>query len=246
MPSALQNLLNLRDLAKGNVAEQENKIPPLNIPSKEKDCRLREWGTVDFNDLTLHSRLKSSRSLSPSQILAKRSMKNQFKSDANKSFSSNDESPACSSYGSSSILSTHGTSFDRVFWDYHESPKAPIRAFQIQRSSSPELGEFGKNVVIDGGPIMTDDSTTLSDNMSKSSVGGDSETNLSVKSKKEKHVEQLKKIMDSYNCMVCRPPFEENDEVGDRSQWPDALQLVPATETELGGATKTGVLMQSM
>jgi len=246
MPSALQSLLNLRDFARENEAEKNNGTALLKKPFKETDCRLREWGTVDFNDLTLHSRLKSSRSLSPSQILVRRSIKNQFMTNSDKSFSSNDESSGSSSFRSNSILSTHGTSSDRVFWDYYESPKTPMRAFEMQRSSSIELDELSESVFIDGGPGTTDDSTAVSDNMSKGSLGDDSASNLAVKSKSEKQADQLRKIMDSYNSMVCRPPIEENDEIGEMNQWPDSLMFAPTTEPELASTTKSGALMQSI
>ena len=248
MPSALQSILNLRDFVKENEAEQKNGMAlPKKSSAEKTNCRLREWGTVDFNDLTVHSRVKSNRPQSPSQSLVRRSIKNQFAINPDRSSSStgsSNEGSRSSSFGSHSILSANGTSFDRVFWDYYESPKAPMRAFQMQRSSSIELDELDKSVFIDGGPGATDDSTTVSDNMSKGSLGGDSETNLSVKSKTERHADQLRKIMDSYNSMVCRPPIEENDEIGERNQWPDSVML--AAETELASSTKTGVLMQSM
>jgi len=242
MPSALQSLLNLRDFASEKEAGQKNGTAPHAKKSFiDKESRLREWGTVDFNDLTLHSRLKASLGNSPSM---RRSVRNQSMINPNKSFTSSDDGSRSSSFGTTSMSSAYGTSFDRVFWDYYESPMAPTRAFQMQRSSSLEFDELGKSFLIDGGPGTNDDSTTMSDNMSKGSLGGDSETNISVKSKTEKHADQLKKIMDSYNEMVCLPPLEENDDLGERNQWADPVML--SAEPELASTTKTRVLMQSM
>lgn len=240
LPSPLQSLLTLRDVASTNQAVNGSDTKK---PSIEKnDYRLREWGTIDFNDVSLHSRLKASIGNSPG---IRRAIRNQSIINSDRSFSSSyDEGSSSSSVGSSSFMSGHGTSFDRVFWDYYESPSAPARAFQMQRSASIEYDELGKNFVIDGGPGTIDDSSTMSDNISKGSLAGDSEAHLPVKSKIDSHADQLKKIMDSYNTMVCQPAQEDNDDLLERNQWNESTILL--TEPELLRAMKTGVHVPSM
>ncbi len=238
MPSALQSLLT--DFASTN--EEFNVNSTKESPAEKKDYRLREWGTIDFNDFSLHTRLKASLGASP---MIRRTLRNQSMIASDRSVnSSNDDGSGPSSFGSSSFVSVHGTSFDRVFWDYYESPSVPARAFQMQRSASIEYDELGKNVVIDGVPGATDDSSTMSDNISKGSLGGDSETNLSAKSKIDRHADHLKKIMDSYNTMVCQPPHEDNDDMLERNQWNESTILL--AEPELARAMKAGAQVQSM
>jgi hypothetical protein len=240
MPSALQSLLNLRHYTSGNQSVNENDTKKSSI--EKKDCRLREWGTIDFNDFSLHSRLKATLGSSPG---IRRTIRNQSMINSDRSLkSSSDDGSGSSSFGSGSMVSLYGTSFDRVFWDYYESPNEPARAFQMQRSASIEYDELGKSVVIDGGPGTTDDSSTMSDNISKGSLGCDSETNLSVKSKIDRHADHLKKIMDSYNTMVCQPPQDDNDDLLERNQWAESSILL--TEPELARTMKTGGLVQSM
>ncbi len=235
MPSPLLSLL--KDFESKNEGDNENDAKESS--AEKKDYRLREWGTIDFNDLSLHTRLKASIGNSPSPMI-RRTIRNQSMINSDRSVnSSNDDGSGPSSFGSNSMLSVHGTSFDRVFWDYYEAPSVPARAFQMQRSTSIDYDELGKNVVIDGGPGTTDDSSTMSDNISKGSLGGDSE---STKSKIDRHADYLRKIMDSYDTMVCQPPEEDNDDMLEKNQWNESTILL--TEPELARAMKAGVQRQ--
>lgn len=241
IPSPLENLLTSRHFANGNRAAKGKDAKDVSV--EKKDSRLREWGTIDFSDFSLHSRLKATLG-SPG---VRRSIRNHsiIHSDRS-SINSGDDGSHALSLGSksSSIVSAYGTSFDRVFWDYYESPNVPAKAFQMQRSASIEYDELGKSVVIDGGPGTTDDSSTISDNISKGSLGGDSETNLSVKSKIDRHTDHLKKIMDSYNTMVCQTPHDDDDELSERNQWHDSTMLSP--EPEVARTMKGGGLVHTM
>ena len=232
IPSPLESLLTLHDFASKDEAVDQSDEKKTSI--ERKDYRLREWGTIDFNDISLHSRLKSSLGHSP---VIRRTIRTQSITTSERSLTGEGSGSGSSSLGSNSLPSLYGTSFDRVFWDYYESPNVPARAFQMQRSASIDYDELGKSVVIDGTPGMADDSSTMSDNISKGSLG-DSDTNLSIKSKTDRHAEHLKKIMDSYNVMVCQPPQEENDDMLEKNQWNESSILL--AEPELVRAMKTG------
>lgn len=239
LPSPLESVLTLRDFASGNQAGSENETKKQS--TEETDYLLREWGTIDFNDFSLHSRLKTTLGNSP---LIRRKILRQSMINSDRSLSSGIDGSVSSSLGSSPMLNAYGKSFDRVFWDYYEPPKVPAAAFQMQRSASIEYEEDSKSVVINGGPGITDDSSTLSDNVSKGSLGVESEINLSMKSKIDRHRDHLKKIMDSYNEIVCQPPQDVNGDLGERNQWPESSMFV--TEPDLARTMKTGVFVKSM
>lgn len=236
MPSPLQSLLAVRDFANSKHGVDKNDAKKTSV--EKKDGRLREWGTIDFNDISFHSRSKPTLG-SPG---IRRMIRNQSMITSDRSLNSDDGSGS-GSFGSNSMLSMHGTSFDRVFWDYYDTPNVPAKAFQMQRSVSIEYDELGKSVVIHGGPGTIDDSSTMSDNISKGSLG-DSDTNLSTKSKIDSHADHLRKIMDSYNTMVCQRPQEDNDDMLERRQFSDSTMLL--NERELSGSMKSGVLVQSL
>ena len=234
LPSSLESLISLKQFAVDTKLAKKNGSK---LPGKkkftDKDVRLREWGTVEFGDiLSLQAMSTSSRSPSPSTSLLKMASINQSLIKAEHSQNS-DEISAASSLASSPLSTTYGTSFDRVFWDYYDSPKTPGRALQIQRSPSFEFDRAS----IEGD--RSNDSVATSD---KSSIGDESDTSVTVKSKADKHAEQLRKFMDAYNSTVCAPQVQDDiSEVGEKSQWPDAVGLSGTSDTELANAPKTGV-----
>jgi hypothetical protein len=204
LPLPLKSLLSLKQFAISKEAA-EMMIP--SIPTKEsatEDVRLREWGTVDFGDMMqLQAFSRSSRSPSPSTRIFQLSSTTQSNPKHDKTQIGDSVSPG-SSFGSSPLSSSYGgTSFDRVFWDYYDSPKTPRRAFQIQRSPSFEFDEASIEIEKE----MNDDSMLASDNASKSSHGGESDTIVSQSSKVEKHIEQLRQFMDAYDTKMCKQPL---------------------------------------
>jgi hypothetical protein len=237
LPSSLESLLSLKEFAiETKTARRNGTDPPSKRVFPHRDVRLKEWGTVDFSELPLHAMGKSSRGNSPSPSLLKMSIVNQSTMKPEKSQSSDDASNA-SSYGSTPVSSTYGTSFERVFWDYYDSPKTP--GLQIQKSPSFELDHRS----IEG--ETNEDSVVASDNASKSSIGGDSDTNQSQKSKVEKQAEYLKKFMDAYNTTVCTAHIQENSiELEEKPQWSESVAL--GQELEVAITPKSGILTQNM
>ena len=232
-PSPLESLLFLKQFAKETkIAKKNDTEVPAKRTFTEGDIRLREWGAVDFSELPLQAIAKSSRGNSPSPSLLRMSVLNQPALKAETSQNSDDASPA-SSYASTPVSSAFGTSFDRVFWDYYDSPKTPGRALQIQRSPSFEFD----SVSMEAGGESNEDSTGASDTASKSSLGAESDTNNTQKSR----VEKLKQFMDAYDATVCSPHIQEKQmEPGEKSHWPDSVGLDHLAE--LANAPKKGVL----
>jgi hypothetical protein len=235
LPSALDSLISLRQFAVENKLAKKNGTK---LPGKKKfseqDVRLREWGTVEFGEfMSLQAMSMSSRSPSPSTSILKMAGINHSMIKAERSQNRDEISPS-SSFGSSPVSSAYGISFDRVFWDYYDSPKTPGRSLQIQRSPSFEL-----LVSIDGIPgTNNDDSIAASD---KSSVGDESDTNVSMKSKSDKHVEQLRKFMDRYNATVCSPQYQDEfSEIGDKTQWSDSMGLMGSGDPEIATTPRAG------
>ncbi|KAL3920504.1 MAG: hypothetical protein SGILL_003231 [Bacillariaceae sp.] len=216
LPSALESLIILKQFAiDTKLAKKNGMNPPGKKKFTEKEVRLREWGTIEFGEFTpLQAMSMSSRSPSPSTSILKMAGINPAMIKAERSQNSDEISPS-SSFASSPISSTYGTSFDRVFWDYYDSPKTPGRALQIQRSPSFEL-----LVSLEGDRETNhDDSIATSD---KSSVGDDSDTSVSMKSKGDKHAEQLLKFMEGYDAIVCAPQAEDDVSVtGDKANRDD-------------------------
>jgi len=224
LPHPLKSLLSLRIFEIGDQAVNENRTKESSI--EKKDCRLREWGTIDLNEYSLHSRFKIHKG---SGFGLKKVVRNQsiINSDRSFSFSGSDDGSDSSSLGSRSLVSTHGNSFDRVFWDYYEIPNTRARAFHMQRSPSIKYDELGKNVIVDGSFEAIDDSSTMSGNISNVclSFGGDSKNNLSISTKTDRHKEYLYKFMDSYNTVVCQPPHEGNDDMIESNHRHDSMLL---------------------
>ncbi|KAG7347429.1 vacuolar membrane-associated protein [Nitzschia inconspicua] len=198
LPLPLQSLLSLKQCA---VNKKIAKTMVSNLPKKEfapDDIRLHEWGTVDFGDsMQLQTNPRSSRSPSPNTSIFKISGGDQATNKAQ----NNDSISPGSSFATSPLSSTYGTSFDRVFWDYYDSPKTPKRAFHMQRSPSFEF-DVGS---IDAERDTNEESLAASDNASKSSQGGESDTNTSQASKGDRHLDLLRHSMEGYDTKICKP-----------------------------------------
>jgi hypothetical protein len=236
IPSSLESLLQLKQLGlEAKTTKKNGKEHPRRKTIGDKDIRLKEWGSVDFSELPF----PASRGNSPSPSLLKMAVLSQSAIRSEKSQNIDDASSA-SSYPTAS--SPYGTSFDRVFWDYYESPKTPGRAFQIQRSPSLEFD----NSSTDYGNEMNEDSIIVSDNASRSSGGGESESNVSHRSKVERYVEQLKKFMEAYDATVCSPTLQENSiDMGDKPTICSDTIVVSESDNEHSSTPKMGAFSQS-
>lgn len=218
MPTPLESLLILKQYAR---ELEEAKKNGTEFPAKkrftDKDVRLREWGTVDFNESLAQPLSKESRVNSPSPSAS-------FLSSAQnhigiKNVKSDDASIA-SSYSSTPGSSKYGTSYDRLFWDNYKSPKTPMRAFQIQPSPSLEFDTAIRRA--DTEPSANEDFHSISDTASKISVGCDIASNISHPSESDRRFEHLRKIMDSYDSIVCAPRIQESVVADDRSHHSDS------------------------
>ena len=240
IPPSLESLLQLKKIGlEAKTAKKNGKEPPKRKTIGDKDIRLKEWGSVDFSELPFPAMSRSSRGNSPSPSLLKMAVLNQSAIRSEKSQNSDDASSA-SSYPT--VSSPYGTSFDRVFWDYYDSPKNPGPALKIQRSPSFEFD----NSSIDYGNEMNEDLIIASDNASRSSGGGESESNVSQKSKVERYVEQLKKFMEAYDATVCTPTLQENSiDMGDKPTMFSDTIVVSDSDNELSSTPKMGAFSQS-
>lgn len=214
LPLPLKSILSLKEIA---IIKKIAKMTGAALPVKEiapKDVPLREWGTVDFGDhIQLQGYSRSRLSPSPSTSMFKVAEVSPATMKAENAHNSDVASPG-SSFASSPLSSTYGTSYDRVFWDYYDSPKTPMRAFQIQRSPSFEF----EKASIEGEREMNDESLAASDAASKNSIGGESDTNHSQTSKPDKHLKLLREFMDGYDASICKQyvadvPNEPGDKV---------------------------------
>jgi hypothetical protein len=214
LPKPLESLLSLKQCALSIKAAKrtESIIPKSRVT--EEDIRLQEWGTVDFGKLMrLHTSSRPNQGSNPGENTPKMTSLNQSAIKAEKSQGSDVVSPG-SSFACSPLSSTYGTSFDRVFWDYYDSPKTPGKELQIQRSPSFQF---------DGAPIEADrekkdDSNAASDNVSKSSFGGESDNN-SQSSKADKDVNQLRQFMEAYDERICmHVPVNDHPNSAEKSE----------------------------
>ena len=217
MPSSLIYLLKLHQLSieteKARLSGSEVKIRK---SSSSKDIPLREWGTVDFADITIHAKSKLGRSDSPSsrrmspELLLERS-------EGSESGGSNSSSFA------SHVSSMFGMSYDRVLWEAGESPSTTKKAIQIQRSPSLEFEPLGTPLPIDSDTVLSEDTISLSSSRgSKGSSGrlsggaveempAENETPSSLVAKREKHIENLRKLMEAHDTRLCTPAAAQVD-----------------------------------
>lgn len=217
LPTPLQSLLSLKLYA---MELNEAKKMGSHFPSIKRfvdvSIRLREWGTVDFSELPSQPVSKASRGNSPSPSGPFFfSAQNRIGSKGDR----NDEVSDASSYSSTPGSSKFGTSYDRLFWDSYESPKTPIRAFQIQRSASLDLDVSSRLASFEN--TANDEFATLPDNASAL----------------DKHTDQLKKLMDLHDSMICAPRTQEISDGDARANYSDSGTI---SEPSVAITTKFG------
>jgi hypothetical protein len=116
----------------------------------------------------------------------------------------------------SSMLSM---SYDRVLWDHCDSPSTIRKSIKIQRSPSMEFDQLHISLPLDSDTAFSEDSISLDlegiDTASRSSTGrasvgageaewtGDNDTNESRVSKREKHGENLRRMMEAHDTKSC-------------------------------------------
>jgi hypothetical protein len=239
LPTPLQSLLSLKLYS---MEINEAKKSGGNFPTKKRftdeGLRLREWGTVDFNELPTQPMSKSSRVNSPSPsgtFLFSAQNRAGSKSDRN------DDASIASSYSSTPGSSKFGTSYDRLFWDSYESPKTPMRAFQIQRSPSLEFDVLSRRASIE--LTSNEDFVTISDNVLTSTIDRDCDNNPLQQSTSDKHTDQLKKIMDLYDSMICAPRTQEINEGDARSNLSDSGTI---GDPSIVSTTKSGATTKNL
>lgn len=243
IPSALASILSLKRLS-SNSEVTGDELPSKNCHSA-KESSLRVWGTVDFQDLPTNAMSRSRRGGSPSPSILRGSAHSHSRNSFIEMSQSSDDGSNSSRYTDSPVSSQYGTSYDRLFWEYYKAPKTPKRAFRIQRSRSLEFdkfGQFGNESGVEG-----DDSVSIAtDVASKGSLGGDSDTNESQKSKSGKlHTGTLRMFMDKYDGMVCGPSITKDPNLTEvKPQWSGSIVL--GEPSELSSTPKAGALTQNL
>jgi hypothetical protein len=235
LPTPLESLLSLKQYAQEiDKAKESDTQFVARKRFNDVDVRLREWGTLDLNEFRVLPFPRESRGNSP--IPSATYLINPHKRVGSKSDKSDDASIA-SSPGSSK----YGTSYDRLFWDYYEVPKTPTRAFHIQRSQSLEFDIASKRSYVE--PTTNEDFFAGSVHTSRRSTAGGSDMNLLQESESDRHTEILKKIMDSYDSLICAPHTQENGEADDRSYHSDSGIT---GESNLVSTLKSGGVMKTL
>jgi hypothetical protein len=212
MPSALTSLLKLHQLS-GDM--EKARLSGVQLKVKKsfdgKDLPLREWGTVDFSESQSHSKPKATRSNSP--IVRKASPEYLVE----KSEESGDSCGSNSSGFASHVSSMLSMSYDRVLWDHCDSPSTIKKSIQIQRSPSMDFDQLHNSLPLDSDTAFSEeDSMSIgTDTASRSSTGrasvgageaewtGDNDTNASRVSKREKHGENLRRMMEAHDTRSC-------------------------------------------
>jgi hypothetical protein len=237
IPSALDSILKIGDLSKRNASRLELTM----TEQGKKNSSLREWGAVDFQDLPSGGGSRSSRGSSPSPSMLRLTGRSFSKTSLLDPSQSSDDGSNSSRYTDSPTSSQYG-SYDRLFWEYYEAPKPPSSAFQLQRSLSLDYETFQPTLGTDS--LEGEDSVSLAtDAASKSSLGGDSDTE-SQKSKADKRVEALQQFMKKYDSMVCGSfNLTEPAPAAETSHWSDSVVL--GDQVELSAASQTGAVHQS-
>ena len=237
MPSALTSLLKLQQMLthpeKTRLTETELKSRK---SSDSKNMRLREWGAVDFSEYTLQPKSNSSvRKLSPELV--------------NERFEGENGGSISSSFASN-VSSLFSMSYDRVLWDQFEPPGTSRKIIQIQRSPSLEFDRPHDNLPLDSDTAFSGDSMSLGNETgSRSSLGPNSigtvdgssigaETS-SHTSKREKHVERLRRMMEAHDMRSCAPLIPQVERATE-------MNLVRRDSNYLGDSdvttTKSGLL----
>jgi hypothetical protein len=221
LPTPLQSLLSLK-LYSMELNEAKSKG---NFPAKKRftdvNIRLREWGAVDFNELPSEGLSKASRGGSPSPsapFLFSAQSRVGSKGDRN------DEVSVASSYSSTPGSSKYGTSYDRLFWDKYESPKTPLRAFQIQRSASLDLDVSNRRAYFE--PTTSEEFAIMLDNSSARTIDDDSDRKQMQPPAVDKHADYLRKFMDSHDSMICGPRTLPIDEGNARSNLSESGTII--------------------
>jgi hypothetical protein len=240
IPSALESILNLNMVANGNESGTKDWSAELTKAERSrKNSTLMEWGTVDFQEFPSGGASMSSRGSSPSPSFLGGSAHNTLsRHNLIENSQSSDDGSTSSRCTDSPVSSQYGTSYDRLFWEYYDPPKVPKKAFHLQRSPSLEFEPFETKAGAES--IEGDDSASLgTDAASKSSFGGDSDTNESQKSKVDKRMESIQRFMDKYDAMVCGPLTVADPNIAsEKPQWSESVVL--GEHFELSSTPKAG------
>lgn len=249
LPSALVSILKLHDFV-----EEKEKARAAGVPFEEskrefttdhtKQMPLREWGTIHFNEFPVRPKPKALRSDSPTSRRSPSESKGDKDPDS--------ESGSHASSFMSHVSSVFGMSYDRVLWDHYDSPLVAKTAFQIQRSPSLEFDRLNPALLTEGDSGMGDDYTSVgTDNASGGQASGDedpdwnqadNDTTTSQQSKQAKHLETLRKLMDSYDEHVWAPASTKVPVMGDINVIrPESMQHVESEVTI--ASTKRGTNM---
>jgi hypothetical protein len=245
MPSVLVSLLKLHQLA-SDLERVRLSGAELKVKKRQSDDRnvpLREWGTVDFAEISLHSKSKSLvRGDSPS------GRKVPIEGAADKSEES--DSGSNSSSFASHVSSMFGISYDRLLWDHMDSPTTMNKTIQIQRSPSFEFDKLQSSLPLDSDKALSEDSVSLGTSNTSSegkgsSVGdadwvGDNDANASRLRASEKHVESLRRMMEEHDANACAPLVSQAGGVAETIARPDSNP----SEVEL--SSRNGILSQNL
>jgi hypothetical protein len=244
MPSALSSLLRLKQVVEDVEKAKLSGIEWTGGKALEKHVPLREWGTVDFQEFGVRPLHKSNRHEGGN--VCKLSIDLNDKSEGS-------ESGSASSSFASQISSMFGMSYDRVLWGQLDSPVSAKKALQIQRSPSLEFEKLDDSHYVDSDTALSEDSMSVStDNGSRISGGqgedaawtGDHDTNESRQTKREKHAENLKRIMAARDAKFFAPLPLKVDPTGDVSLVrPDTTV---SSDSDLATTPKTGILSQNL
>jgi hypothetical protein len=242
MSSVLVSLLKLHQLA-SDLERFRLSGAELKVKKRQSDDRnvpLREWGTVDFAEISLQSKSKSLvRGDSPS------GRKGPIEGAADKSEES--DSGSNSSSFASHVSSMFGISYDRLLWDHIDSPTTLNKTIQIQRSPSFEFDKLQSTLSLDSITALSDDSVSLGTSHTSSGGKGSSvgdadwvDANASRLRASEKHVESLRRMMEAHDANACAPLVSQAGGVAETIARPDSNP----SESEL--SSRNGILSQNL
>jgi hypothetical protein len=210
IPSALSSVLKIHQHIE-DLEKKPHQAATTTDP-RNKTATLKEWGSVDFTDYGAGP--------TPIQNRSEIGSAWKYRSESFDQSEVSDTGSVCSSVGSH-VSSIFGLSYDRVIWGQSDSPIAPKKALQMQRSPSLEFERLDASSAsqnFDSDTALSEDSMSVdSETRSRSSARKGSQdgtetdsvdefdTNESQKEKLKAHANHLRQIMAARDATFVAP-----------------------------------------